>query len=187
MILILMTSRSGSSLVAKIFAAHGFDIGSEQTYSCGYATYENARVKEWIAQHKHLLPLKTGLPCDYVPGVEKCIPPNGVVKIGMEYAGLFVKMSPKVITVKRDVWSVASSLAAKRGNPDKAQNCVSVVVARFAGMDRMRKKWNGAEINTDQIIAGDFSGVRAAFEHHGIDFDEDKARACVEPDKWHKW
>ena len=59
MILILMTSRSGSSLVAKIFAAHGFNTGGEEVHSCGYETFENARVNQWIRDNKPQLKLAT--------------------------------------------------------------------------------------------------------------------------------
>ena len=187
MILILMTSRSGSSLVAKIFAAHGFKTGSEKIHSCGYETFENARVNQWIRNKKPLLNLQAGKFCNFVPGIESCIPDNAVVKIGIEYLPLFEHLNPKVITVKRAVSSVTKSLATKHGQLDQADECVPVVLARFQALDRALEKWNGAEIDTDHIMAGDFSGVRAAFEHHGLEFDEAKARACVDVTKWHKW
>ena len=188
MILILMTARSGSSLVAKIFAAHGFDAGNERVYSHGYETFENAKVNRWIDDHiDQMRPLTTGHPCKYIPGIEDCIPPNGVVKTAVEYSGLFVKMDFKLITVKRDVRSIAESVAIKRGEPGTADSIVGAMMSRMAGMDRLRDKWNGAEIDTDQIMSGDFAGVRAAFEHHGLEFDEAKARACVDVTKWHQW
>ncbi len=187
MILILMTARSGSSLVASIFAAHGFDTGDTSVWSCGYETFENECVNQWIRDHKPELPLITGQSCQYIPGIEECIPPNGCVKIAVEYLGLFEKLDLKLITVKRDVNSIARSVADKRGEPGTADSIVPGMCTRMAGLDRACKKWNGAEINTDQIMAGDFSGVRAAFEHHGLVFDEDKARACVDGAKWHQW
>lgn len=182
-----MTSRSGSSLVAKIFAAHGFDTGGERVYSCGYETFENAAVNQWIRDHKSELKLTTGQPCDFVPGIEECIPENGVVKIGVEYITLFKHLDPKVITVKRDPEAVAKSLATKRGHPEQAAGAYNGILTRYAALDRERRKWDGAEINTDEIMAGDLSSVEAAFEHHGLEFDENKARACIDPDKWHKW
>ena len=57
MVLILMTARSGSSLVAKIFAAHGFDPGPERVFSHGYETFENAAVWRWIDGYKQRMPL----------------------------------------------------------------------------------------------------------------------------------
>ena len=185
MILILMTSRSGSSLVAKIFAAHGFNPGGERVHSCGYETFENAAVNQWIRDHKPELKLTTGKFCDFVPGIESCIPDNGVVKIGVEYLTLFEHLNPKVITVKRDVESIAKSLATKRGHPDQAAGCIPGIMLRFKALDRARAKWNGAEINTDEIIAGDFSKVEAAFNHHELHYNEAKAWACVDRDNWH--
>lgn len=185
MILILMTSRSGSSLVAKIFAAHGFDTGGQRVFSQGYETFENAAVNQFMRDHKPELKLTTGQFCEYVPGIEKCIPENGVVKIGVEYLPLFKNLKPKVITVKRNAWSIARSLATKRGHPEQAEEIMSVIHLRFAALDRALEQWDGAEIDTDDIMAGDLSGVRAAFEHHGLEFDEAKARACVDPNKWH--
>ena len=187
MILILMTSRSGSSIVAKIFAAHGYDTGGEEVHSCGYETFENAKVNQFMRDHKPKIRLSVGVFCDLVPGVEDCIPPNGVVKIGVEYLPLFEKLNPKVITVKRDIRSIALSWASKGGHPGQTWDMETVIKKRFAAMDRAREKWNGAEINTDEIMAGDFSKVEAAFRHHGLKYDEAKARACVDPGKWHKW
>ena len=182
-----MTSRSGSSLVAKIFVRHGFDPGPERIFSCGYETFENAGVVRFVREHKPEINLRTGRFCNFVPGVDKCIPPNGVVKIGVEYLTLFEHLQPKVITVKRDPWSIARSLATKRGHPDQADGAYNGIIVRFAALDRALKKHNGAEINTDQIMAGDFSGVAAAFRHHGLDYDEDIVRACIDRQKWHKW
>lgn len=200
MILVLMTARSGSSLVAKIFAAHGFDTGGERHFSHGtevfedgrrcpwrYETFENVAVKQWIKDRKSKLPVVTGEFCNYIHGIEKCIPPNAVVKIGVEYLPLFEKLNPKVITVKRNINSIAMSWVSKRHNQEKAKQSIPGLHLRIAALDVALKKWGGAEIDTDQIMSGDFSGVRAAFKHHGLEFDEDKAQACVEPDKWHKW
>ena len=187
MILILMTSRSGSSLVAKIFAAHGFDTGGQRVFTNGYETFENACVNQFMRDNKPAIQLRTGQPCTFVPGIEKCIPPNAVVKTGVEYQTIFKDLDPMVITVKRDAWSIAHSLATKRGHPEQAEGCIGGIRARFKALDLVREKWNGAEINTDEIMAGDFTSVRAAFEHHGLEYDEAKARACVDPSKWHKW
>jgi hypothetical protein len=187
MILILMTSRSGSSLVAKIFAAHGFDTGGERVFTHGYETFENAAVNQFMRDHKPQLKLTTGVFCDYVPGIEKCIPKNGVVKIGVEYLPVFEHLDPKVITVKRNPEAVASSLATKRGYPEQAASCMNAVLARFCALDRAREKWGGAEIDTDEIMSGDMSKVRAAFEHFGLEYDDEKARACINQEKWHQW
>lgn len=187
MILILMTAQSGSSLVAKIFAAHGFDTGGEKVYCHGYETFENAAVNQWILDNKHRFNCVTGEMCKYVPGVESCVPPNAVVKTAVEYGGLFDKLDPKVIVVKRDAMSIARSWASKRGKPGAYNMHIGGARSRMEGMDRVVKDRNGAAIDTDQIMSGDFSGCKAAFEHHGLEFDEDKARACIDRDKWHQW
>jgi len=182
-----MTARSGSSLVAKIFAAHGFDTGPEKVFSHGYETYENAEVNKWIQNNKHRMAKSTGVPCRYVPGIEKFIKPNSVVKTEIEHAGLFEKLNPKVIAVKRNIHAITRSMADKRGKPWEADGCVGGVRSRLRGMDKVVKDMNGATVNTDELVAGDFSSIRDAFEHFGLEFDEDKARACVEPDRWHQW
>lgn len=187
MILILMTARSGSSLVAKIFAAHGFDTGPERVFSHGYETFENAEVNKWIAKNKHSLNKITGVPCEYVPGIEKFVKSNSVVKTEIEHAGLFCKLEPKVVAVRRNIHAIAQSMANKRGKPQEAGGCISGVRLRLAGLDKFVAEWDGATVDTDELIAGDFSGVRAAFEHHGLAFDESKARDCVEPALWHQW
>jgi len=183
MILILMTSRSGSSLVAKIFAAHGFDAGEEKVFSCGYETFENAAVNRWIDKTKPKMRKSTGVPCQYIPGVEELVTENSLVKTAMEYAGVFENLQPKIVLVKRNVESIIASVTAKRGEGKKRISASSIQM-RMLGMERMRQEKGGAWVDTDALVAGDMSSIRAAFEYHGIAFDEDKARACVERDKW---
>ena len=52
-------------------------------------------------------------------------------------------------------------------------------------LDQVCQENGGARISADEIIAGNFDSVRAAFDHHGLDFDENIARACVDQKKWH--
>jgi len=187
-VLILMTSRSGSSLVSKIFHAHGWDHGGERYFSCGYETFENVAVKRFIDANKHRIHTETGKFCNYIPGVEACVPDHrGLVKIGVEYAGLFERMNPHVVTVKRDPVAVAKSLTDKRGNPHMWEKTVPAIRARYKGLDRAVRRWGGAEVNTDQLVKGDLTSIRAAFEHHGFAFNEDIARRCIRPEIWHKW
>ena len=187
----MMTARSGSSLVAKIFHAHGFDYGPEPVFSCGYKTYENAAVWRWIDKNKgRLQPIPTGRGCKYAPGIEACIPrptSNAMVKVAMEYVTLFKKLSPRVITVRRDPEAIAASTCAKRSPPEPPSRCIGPVMKRLNGLERMRQQYNGAEVNTDELMAGDFSSIEAAFQHHGFNYDDDLARSCVDPDKWHQW
>jgi hypothetical protein len=182
-----MTARSGSSLVAKIFAAHGFDTGPEKVFSHGYETFENAAVNKWITKNKHKLNKSTGVPCKYKPGIEEFVNQNSVVKTEIEHAGLFDKLEPKIILVRRKAECIAASVANKRGRSGDARGHIGAVQVRMAGMERLRKKAGGAWVDTDQLLAGDFSSIREAFEHHGLEFNESKARACVDHDKWHQW
>lgn len=177
----MMTSRSGSSLVASIFAAHGFNYGDEFDHPFNYHTRESVTIKKWVADVKSAAGYQNGEFCKPLDE----LPPHDVslIKIGVEYWPLFKPLNWHVVTVYRNPANIVRSVMAK--NPGDLAEVTALTHRRMEMMEQVRREANGAEVNADEIMAGDFSSVSAAFEHFGLPFDEAKARACVEPSKWH--
>ena len=182
MILVLMQSRSGSSLVASIFHAHGYDCRHSGTVNGhGYCNYEAVEVRKWLLSHKPAMHYRAAHWVDYVPGIDGLIRPNDCVKTGIEYWPIFRPLNMRVFTVRRDPDSIIRSLMEKNPGPD----IEPIISARSAMLDAARAEAGGVDIDADQIIAGDFSGIREAFAWHGLPFNEKKARGCVDVSKWH--
>lgn len=184
MILIMMTSRSGSSLVASIFAAHGYAHGDCYSHQFDYKTFESADVKQltWEMNEKGLH--RRGQFCEYYPGARE-IAATGIslIKVGVEYYRVFKPLEWHTVAVRRNPENIIKSVMEK--NPGVLQEVRDLTYRRMAMLDHVVHDSGGANIDADQIMAGDFSGVRAAFDHFGLLFDEAAARRCVKPEKWH--
>lgn len=176
MILILCTTRSGSSLVTAIFAAHGLNFGQD-AMTAGYRSFEDQAVKA------HLRPMSNG-PFEWATdagGTADLIRERGidVFKCGLEYWPAFEGMdSLHVVKVKRNPASVAASLAEKKGLP--IEQCLEAVKHRYAMLDTIP----GVEVDTDALVGGDFGGIWLAFSRCGLDLDIGKARKVIRPDMW---
>lgn len=181
-----MQSRSGSSLVASIFAAHGYKTRHDRSVNAfGYVNWEHVPAKRWAYSRKQRMNYRNGHFVRYTPGIGSTIDANDCVKIGIEYWPLFRGLDYKLFCVRREPEQIARSLLEKNGgkNPRRVR---AMVELRDAMLDEARDGANGVDIFPDAIVQGDFSGLRAAFEHHGLDFKESRTRACVDPAKWHR-
>lgn len=189
MILLLMQSRSGSSLVASIFAAHGYDTkNTDEENQFGYKDFEHLPAKKWLYSRKKKIGYTGGEFCQPMQGIESVITPNDCVKIGVEYWPCFQHLDAKVFCIRRDPEQIAKSLSEKRDNrsrklqPDDKMR--EMVHRRVEMLNQARDESGGADIFVEHIVAGDFGQLRAAFDYHGLEFNEEKARGCVDRGKF---
>ena len=191
-IAILCTSRTGSSLIAGIFSAHGLNCGTPGE-SLGYTTYESQEVKavlrsigEWhIAQRGGFRNGEEWISFDdgHTAALYDVVTQHeiGLIKCGLEYwralAATWFELP--VIKIRRDLDSAAQSVADKRG--EDFETVREIVRKRFGQLDTIP----GVTVNTDDVIAGDLTTLRGAFDYCGIDFCEFTARSVIEPDRWH--
>jgi hypothetical protein len=176
-----MTSRSGSSMTARIFAAHG--LKHKGNNNC-----EKKEIDKWIKQYyqkDHLNPE----PAPYIKGFKAYIESLGIDlwKGDVMYYPLFHRLKPKIVCIKRDVESVVKSLRAKNPgakslNADKVRQ---IILTRYEYMDELKEKHGGVDVFTDQLIKGDYSSLEEAFEYCEIPFKEKIARNEIDPSRWH--
>lgn len=180
-----MQSRSGSSLIASIFESHGFDCCHDDRNNLfGYKHFENVAVKRWIHDHRQAMNYRPGEFVRPVPGVEQCIPPDGAVKIGVEFYPCFRHLNMRVFTVRRHPESICKSLLKKRGgDPERIR---ALIARREQLLDAARDESAGVDVDVDALIAGDFRNLRAAFSHHRMDFNATEAGKRIDPRKWHE-
>lgn len=190
-----MTSRSRSSLVSKIFANHGVWWGNTFKMSKGYETYENQVIKkiqkDIIKPKNGILPYLEELAFteetqqrfhqSLKQHVEKTMPKNcekWSMKTGVEYFNAWKDLNPYNIFIKRDTRGVANSIAEK-GIGDY-RHAFIVAQWRFDYMDRIQEKFGGVFISTDDIIKGNYKGVREAMEYCGIDYNERAVESAID-------
>lgn len=192
-VVILMTSRTGSSLVAGIFAKHGLWHGPTYTthppFGEPYKTFEVADLKPWLRSNYGL----NG--CEFVPDdradefrsvVDGVMPSDQrwMAKLGVMFWPLFRQFKPHVVVVKRDLCaSVDAAMArAKDNDRGKAEKAIS---RRYELMDEVIAETGGSVVVTDELIAGDITGISAALRQCGIEPDETIIKQAVDPKKWH--
>ena len=180
-ILLFMTSRSRSSMIAGVFAAHGVNWGGVQAQSAGYDTFENQAVKQVLKKHY-------GLPfCefakasgDFLLDLWPIVPQNEtwMAKTGIEYFDVFQSLAPFNIYLTRDPEDVARSICQKR--PDaQYEPALKAAKWRFAAMRARAAEYGGVFIDTDRVVKGDFTQLREAMEYCGVLFEENKAKAVI--------
>lgn len=189
MILILMQSRSGSSLVASIFNAHGFDTKhTRHVNQFKYLDYEHQAAKNWCYARKEKMGYQTCKFVEPLAGIDDLIEINDCVKIGIEYWPVFRHLQPKVFCVRRDPLQIAKSLQAKRTKRNRElmpdDEMWRSIRIRENMLDQARKESGGIDIHVQPIMDGDFTGIEGAFNHHGLEFNPGAAKACIQPQKW---
>ena len=178
-IVILGTPRSGTSMTASIFAAHGVWYGSGREADLfnprGY--YENPHLREWRLG-SNTAPLPVVLEHDGYEGGP------WLVKHTPRYWEVWRNLDPTYILVRRPLEASARSSA-----PLYDQSKVKrMQVAREDNkiMDRVKRRAHRvAEMFTDEVVGGKFLSIAAAFKKAGLEFDPRLAEQVVEPELWH--
>ena len=189
-----MTPRSRSSMISKIFANHGVWWGNTYAKTKGYEMYENQIIKQ--IQKRIIKPKKGILPfCEELQLTEEVIklfhetlkehhskdcPKNlerWSMKTGVEYFNAWKDLNPYNIFIKRDPKGVANSIVEK--GIGEYQHAFDTAQWRFDYMDRIQKEHGGVFINTDDIINGNYQGIREAMEYCGIDYNERAVESAI--------
>ena len=170
-VIVAAIPRSGSSLIAGIFAAHGlwagrFEKKDQVKTPTPYDSFENTDIDNWF---------RHGIgPLQYV--VDSILP---------EGKRLVYKCSP------------AKARQAYKALPDShlvrcCRNFESIVRSSPDGQRQHRTEqlmtlfsMSGPFIDTDAVIARDFTTLACAFEYCGIAFDPATAEGQIDDSLWH--
>jgi len=187
-VIVMTIARSGSSMVASIFAAHGFNTSrgefAEMRDGSQYWTFESREIKEYIKHNRTKMPGdETGFHTfrnpDQFKRIVDSLPEPWVIKTGVEKWRLFESMPAVIVKVRRSAEHIARSLAAKK-NED-----YSKVYPLVIGKQKMFDQVPGHSVYTEEIIAGNYSSLVPVFADLGVEFSADKTREIVDPDEWH--
>ncbi len=193
-ILIMAMPRSGSSMTAGLFAAHGVWTGTCQKPSKinQRGHFENLPIKQMLkARTGGAKPVLDGEPCTPWPGFKDEVlglirrdgyPGAGpwLFKGTAMYWPLWEEFRPRWICVRRDLDSVRSSGKATGAFLARA----GAVQAHVRALDTLRDERGAVDVDTDALIRGDYRTLEAALASCGIPMDEGKVRAFVDPSLW---
>jgi hypothetical protein len=187
-IIVMTIARSGSSMVTSILAAHGFNTSRghyvELQDGSQYWTFESDEFKDY---YRHNRPIKPGDLTNFhtftntkeFKRLVDSLQEPWVIKTGVEKYHLFDDMPAVVVKVRRSPEHIARSMAAKKG--EEYDHVYPLII----GKQKLFDEVPGHSVYTEDIIAGDLSSLEPVFLELGVEFNLDKARECVDPDKWH--
>lgn len=164
-------------MVTRIFAEHGVWWGSQMGYSCGYATYENQVIRSALKRLYGVAvepPLKVHPRNREILRVAEATVPEGrrwCHKCGCQYFPALVELFPqaKFIYVRRNLEDAAVSVATKRNA--KVSVARPIIQKRFEYMAQLQREHGGVFVDTDKVVAGNYSDLRQAFDYCEIEFD----------------
>lgn len=175
--------RSGTSMTAGLFRAHGVFFGD-----CGGAVPDNpgGRLENrWLKQTMHA-ERWSGWPETWFRRLEAegwdGESPWGA-KLMPKWWRLMKETDPDVVVLcyrpEEDILASCERVGWKRSTETVAQ--------RWAAMDEIRAEASGAvvRVDTPRLVSGDYGQVTEAFDALGMDFFEGRAREWIEPEWFH--
>jgi len=189
-----MQSRTGSSAIASVFAAHGFWTGGESVTSHNYTTHENQRVKsfvkaKWRQQVKvepitpdttDIAAFRTLVNVTYGRHERWCWKGDAYV------APLWIAALKEpfyFVCVKRNISDAVKSLKSK--NRLVAQNYSDDELhdryaRKYEYMNQLMLQHDGVVVHIEDVWGGDFTLLQLAIEIGGVDFDSARTQLALD-------
>jgi hypothetical protein len=167
-------SRSGTSMTAGLFAAHGLWFGPcmEGSRINPKGFYESLYLKQkWGGTP---LQNKQMLWCKWL--ADHTAPDQWAVKAGPEWWPVFKEFNPIVVCCYRDKQAIFESRI-------KAKFTVSTGPID-AAWRRMAEIPNTVDVHPDLFTKGDFSAIQPAFDQLGVGFSLEAANEWIDPGLW---
>lgn len=189
-VVILGMPRSGSSMVAGLFAEHGCWYGrcraGDKMNPKGY--YENLDIKDWMIRNHGRLAQTTqmarrGKPLrPFVKGLLKGHEGPWIAKHSAMYLMAWWEFRPTFVCVRRSVKGImgSNSECGYLGTKDP-HDMRTIIDAHHSAMDLS----SGVNVYTDALVAGDYESLYLAMKTAGLNMDESKVRGFVDPEHWH--
>lgn len=198
-ILIMATPRSGSSMTAGIFAAHGVWTGrvreGEGRNPKGF--FESRTIRAHIVEHFGRR-VKSGRVCERLAGwrarIEPLLEAEGYDGGPWLWKGSAIYWpawhewpNPKWVVVRRDKDATIRSLQKPPyalATTDEAE-LARLVDLHHAELDKLVAEHGAFEVDAQAVALGDFTSIARALTGCGLDYREDIVDDFVEKDQWH--
>lgn len=129
---------------------------------------------------------KFGVPMEptkkHLDNVASVVPDNPLCmfKTAAEMAPLFYQFDPHIVLVRRNENKAVASMAAKQKGAVDEDRIRRIHRRRMALMETLDGTW----VDTDALIAGNFTTIRKAIKACGLEYDESLVRKSIDPEKW---
>lgn len=194
-LVLFCSPRGGSSLVAGVFARHGFWTGAtfggpDGRGSGGYVNHENARIKRFM---KEMFPLDAGNhksdleQADHLKHFcDKMVPDDQpwMFKGPSEYYFPFDAAFPKMVPVMVFRNPEQAVMAHVRRYGERVRKDATRIVGqryRFMNGVLMNRR-DAYRVDADRIVQGDVSQIEPVLAEYGIELDYHRAMEGISPD-----
>lgn len=190
-IVVLGAARSGTSMVAGLFAQHGVWTGTcrqPDSYNAkGY--FENLKLKPVLIERWGHLKRDLKLPNEqdgFRDDVETILAEDGydggpwLMKHGALYWPAWHEFDPTFVCVYRNPVDILSS--GTRGNFIRGRRSVMLC---HGAMEWCCQVEGGFRVDSERLIDGDYEQIEEAFHAAGIGFDPRIADRWIDDDLWH--
>lgn len=199
-VVLFCSPRGGSSLVAGVFARHGFWTGKtfggkDGIGSGGYVNHENAAIKAWMKTH---FPLRAGI--HYEPNAakhdlrkacERIVPTYTpwMFKGPSEYFHVFDHWFPNMVPVMvfRSRDQAVEAHVRRRGETVRA-NATKIVESRYDFMEQLLdKRHDTHRVDAELIVDGKTAQIEDVIvDRYGMAFDHRLAMEGISPLNFHR-
>jgi hypothetical protein len=171
MITIAMTSRTGSTMLAQIFKAHGLRTGDD------HPKIEHQGIQQWVKARFHQTWRNPhNVPSWMVRDFQYYLRNLNIElwKGDLYWWPLFERSSSRSVQAKNytafDV-PLEDIIAARK--------------IREKRMDELIETYGGVNVYTEDLIHGDLSSLEIAFDYCGLKFNPEIANQIIDPQQWH--
>lgn len=190
-IVIIGLPRSGTSMVAGLFAHHGVFSGTckEADYRNAKGFFEHVGFTALILEIYGRGVIGKGDPVRPHPAFKRkmlaLLEEDGytggpwLIKHAHVYHHVWYDFEPQFVLVRRDTQSISDSTEECGWRAGSAR-----LTRAQQLLDNLAKELNAPQVMSNELIKGDYNSIRIAFEYCGLDFDETIAADFIEPSLW---
>ena len=196
-IIIVGMARSGTSMVAGVFKAHGLWGGTSlraptTKYPKGFN--EHQKIKGLLLKNFGRADIHNK-PFDFRPDWAKQVysvlrgerydEERWFVKHSALYARAWEEFRPLWILVRRSEKGILASLERRGQMIERSKDWWKEHIRQHVDeMDRLELEAGGVSIFADELIKGIFWSAERALLHCGLDYDRDKVKEVIRPEVW---
>lgn len=190
-IVVIGMPRSGTSMVAGVFAAHGVFVGTckEADSKNEKGFFEHVGFTELVIKlYGRGVISKNRVPephLDFKGRLMALMEEDGydggpwLIKHAHVYHRIWEGFNPRFVVVKRDAGSISQS-AEDLG----WRSSISYIIECQKMLDRVAKKHGAPVVDSNEVVKGNYDSLRAAFDSCGLIFNPWVAGQFIEPKLW---
>lgn len=193
-IVIIGLPRSGTSMVAGLFAEHGVFVGNckpaDERNPKGF--FEHIGFTQLVIKHYGNARVSKGIPVNPMVGfrdaIIKSIEEDGysdgpwLIKHATVWHRLWEEFHPKFVLVRRPSEDILSSIKNVGWKPR-----TEIIDMGQTILNELAKLPHAIQVESNSIVDGDFTMLKRAFEHCGLELNEVLVKGFVDSALWNRF